>query len=100
MSWHYPWAIVEDPLDTIDHPFVAKVEEEADAKIHQAEVGEDLLGMNRRETIERFDLDDDTALDEKIDTKPVLEGNAVVDKVDRALPIDAQPAPMKCAGKK
>jgi hypothetical protein len=92
--------MVEDALDAIEHPFGAEVEEEADAKIRQAEVGKNLLAVNRGDSIQRLQFHYDAVLHEQVDTETVLECDPVVHEVDSALSIDMEAAPMEGACEK
>jgi hypothetical protein len=50
-----------------------EVDEEAKALIGQAQIGQKLLFVNRRENFDRFDLDDHAVLDNQVRPEPGFE---------------------------
>ena len=55
--------------------------------------------MHRRESLHRFDLDDDLSLYEQIDTKRGRKRFALIHDIDRDLSRDRKAAARQCGGK-
>jgi hypothetical protein len=64
--------------DSGAHGWRMEIEQQSELLSRHPQVGKDLRGVDRREADERLDLDDDQALDEKIDPIGIAEVNALV----------------------
>lgn len=64
---------IHDPVYPIPHQGCTEIDEEAEALVHQSQVGEQLFVMNRQEPLYRFQLNDDFVSDHKVCSKALLE---------------------------
>ena len=55
----------------------AKIDEEADFQVQEAEIGQHLLGMDGRQPLQRLDLDHNKGFDDQIDPESVMEMKAI-----------------------
>ena len=59
-----------------------EVDQQAKPFVGQPQVGQKLLSVNRRETFDRFDLDDHPILDNQVGAEPDVDPNGSVDDGD------------------
>src|SRR5262249_1202558 len=60
-------------------------------------IGQHLLRVDRRELLNRLQLDDHDAFDQEIDAQPLIEVKTIEFERDDGLPFDAQAAPLQLA---
>ena len=59
-----------------------EVDQQAKPFVGQPQVGQKLLSVNRRETFDRFDLDDHPILDNQVRAEPNVDPNRSIDDWD------------------
>ena len=60
----------------------AKVDEQTDGSIRQLEIGQELLAVNRCQSLHGFEFHDDSVLNQEIRAESVLEYHAFVLETD------------------
>jgi hypothetical protein len=83
---------VDDAGDAVAEVLGAEVDEQAEALVGEAEVGEKLLAMDGSKLLDGLEFDDDHVLDKEIGAEGDVEHHAIVDNGDRELTLDAQAA--------
>lgn len=68
-------------------------------QVHQSKIGEDLLAVDRRRPLDRLELDQQRALDQKVGSKALVKADALQPDPNRRLPLNPQASPGKVAGK-
>lgn len=76
----------------------AKIDEQTNGQIHQAEICEQLLGMHRCEVLNRLNFDHNTTVDQQVYAKSFLEHHPIVFKGDRPLSLNLKPSSLERAG--
>jgi hypothetical protein len=89
--------VIDDAAQSLLQSGRAEIDEKTQRQFQQAQIGQQLFGMNRREALNRFDLHDNPVLDQKIDAASFVEAQAVIFERDGDLPSGAQTAPLKIA---
>ncbi len=79
---------VDDSLQTVFQERCAEVDKQPEGQIHQAQVGQELFGMNRVEVFDRLQFNDQLSIDQQIQPKTCIELNALVTDGNRFLPLD------------
>jgi hypothetical protein len=65
--------VVDDAMQAFFEGGGTEVDEQADGQMEQAEIGQDLFGMDRSEILDRFQLHDHHAFNEQVNAKTVFE---------------------------
>ena len=83
---------VDDATDAFLERGSAKIHQDAERKIEQAQIGQHLFAMDRRESLHRFELDDQFAINKQIGAKSFIKCSALISERDRKLPLDQKPS--------
>ena len=87
------------PVDHSFHPLferlAAEVYEQPYGLIEQAQVGQELLAMNRKQMLHRLDLYDQTVVHQQVDLECGREADAFIFDIDRVLSLDLVAPPPK-----
>ena len=79
--------VVRDALDAFAKSGCAEIHQETERKPCEAQIGKQLLAMHGRQALDRFELDDKAAFDEKISPEPFVRVEAFKTDRDRLLPL-------------
>jgi hypothetical protein len=85
--------IVHDPFQSFAKGCYAEVHKQSERLPGQPQVGEELLPMDRRESLYRLHFDDESASDEKIGSEPLAQEHAFIFDVDKLLPLHGHSPP-------
>jgi len=80
--------IVYDPLQAFTQCLTTKVDEQTKRKMHQPQITQHLLSMGGSQPLDRLNLYQQRAVDEKIGAERALKPHAIEVDIDRALPLD------------
>ncbi|NJB87981.1 hypothetical protein GGR90_000133 [Sphingopyxis italica] len=80
--------IVNNATDAFLERGAPEVDEKTNRLASQTKIGQQLLAMSRVQLFDRFDLHQQTAVHEQIDTKSRIEARTFEMYIDRHLPID------------
>ncbi len=81
--------IVDDATHTFLECSAAKIDKETNRLASKTKIGQQLFAMRRVQPFNRFNLHQQTVVDEQINTKSSIEARAFEIYIDRHLPIDA-----------
>jgi hypothetical protein len=88
---HEGLAAVNDSFAALFKTGGAAIDEKAQRKIEQSKIGENLLGVNRRQAFNGFQLNQNKTLDNQISPKSLLETAAGITDRNRLLAFDLEP---------
>src|SRR3546814_5145031 len=80
--------VVDDATDVFLERGAPEVDEKTDGLASKTKIGQQLLAMSRVQPFDGFDLHQQTAIDEQINTKSCIEARTFEMYIDRHLPID------------
>lgn len=84
-------AVVSNAFEAILECRLSEVHLEAERQLHQAQISEQLLPMDRRQPLDRFEFNNQQVIDEQIDSKGVVNDNALIIHRHWHLPPHLQP---------
>ena len=82
--------IVDDATHTFLECSAAKIDKKTNRLASKTKIGQQLFAMRRVQPFNRFNLHQQTVVDEQINTKSSIEARAFEIYIDRHLPIDLQ----------
>src|SRR3546814_13016449 len=80
--------VVDDATDVFLERGAPEVDEKTDGLASKTKIGQQLLAMSRVQPFDGFELHQQTAIDEQINTKSCIEARTFEMSIDRHLPID------------
>ena len=90
--------VVCDALDTLFEDASAEVDQQAKRKAHEPEIGEQLLGMDGGEVLDRFEFNHQAPFDHKVGTKTFVQPESRKFNRHRHLPCNAEASILKQLG--
>ncbi len=91
--------VVRNPLDSVFHSGLTEVEQQPHGQTGQPKIGQQLLGMNRMHHFRRFQLNDDTLINQQINAKFLGQSLPIPANRKRLLPFYAQSSVGQFSGK-
>lgn len=80
--------IVDDALQAIPEHGLPEVHQQPERQLHEPQIGENLLSVNRKKPVDRLQLDDQAMFDEQVDLESVVYDNASIIQSDGDLAFD------------
>ena len=86
---------VRNPAKTFLERLSAEIHEQPDGLIRQAQIGQQLFGMEWRKPLNGLHFDDELLVHEKVNSEAFRKRKAVKDNRQRLLPLDEQATPFQ-----
>lgn len=81
---------VDNSLDAFPEGGSSKIQKQPQRLLRQPQVSQQLLAMDGSKLLDRFDFDDQRALDDQVCPEALRENDAVIFNRDRHLPVDIE----------
>jgi hypothetical protein len=91
------WVAIRDAPNAILEAGGPEIDQQPHREAKQAQIGEQLLWMNRRKLLHRFQFDHNRIFNQHVDTKARIEPHSIIFKGNHTFGIDVQTSARKIA---